>query len=903
MAKGPVRKGKSDGPPKKKGLVKVVLEKSAKPSNNFVIQELAKAAFFPKAKVVAAATANAAFVANPAITNMISGITIPANIPLAAPVQLSSVFDQSQVPAGTPLVQQWKNILYNFGHATDWSKGRIGDFVHDCGSLTTSMVPSMLDFVGAFPNGAALRANVAAYPGNIPLIKREFHALRRNRFTPRLVSTDPASLAAETQRLIGLGITNIVLDAQFGNIFKSGFGRGMTLINSIASEIDGASKVGPRSLTPYGITPVNDYTPFVIPNFYEDSEHRLEITGLLRQVTINFGGNAASVQCGGGISVNAICTLLGLAPPRGSGVAGNPVQLVAGANLGAFQSNHIAFVKTITDWGQNAYGLLLSYLAINCLLITNDEFNLDLAAAMGAPMVIRTPYAGAEYIEVWQFDPRAQALTAAEIATINAAVLAAVPPQAIIADFKQRRARTIDCMMQQGVPTEIITEFHNQMRLASIELDAIIVQLGLPPVDPYVFRSLLTLTVDQYIIAEMNRRLVSIHTTFVALGVALETELHRNIVFDTSTISRVYIILQNFFGANQAALQAVFNQLACVVGRISNFGNVPRTGAVPTWQAYFKYCIMEHEGLPLPATTATLAAAPHWYASAGVLWDNQMFSLKRAMWFIAERGVNPFVVMPTGAWCPPMPGNVLPGIALPAPNPDRFVQGGGGIDMEKINTVVGTFPISSSEREEAKALYDYYMSVPDTIKYKASCSTLIEPALKSAITASTASDYARELLNVFELLQIDAYESNMAVEYEILMSDVNVMIELLDEGLTPAELMEQFFYLVFIHPVSSSLMEGLSPMALKNLLKSISTLGTFVEIPESVSEFIKAPVSTASVEEPSGDPNRFTENSGDPVLAGGARRNRNHKRNYNRKSRKSNNRGAARRKRTIRKRK
>ena len=747
---------------------------------------------------------------------------------------ISKIFDAT---IGIPDIQRWETRLYYYGNVNDTMIARGGDLVHDIGSAVNVAIPrgvSMIDFIGTYSPAAA--ATVSTYITRIPQILRDLNDFRRVKYPPKTYKWDKISLAYLTSELRRKGVGYIVYDAGFGNIFKDGFGTGMTYIKSAASEVDGASKFRDETLRRLGISVNTEYTPFSLPYFYGSTiNHTISFDGAIRRVTIGLNPAGAApqqavVQCVSGISVNAICNSVSIPAPRGSGEAGSPVTFAG--NIAVNQENHVVFVKTMTDWAQLAYALLLKEMGIKCVFITNDEYCLALGAALGVPYMIRTPYTGCEFVELYEVDPTDIELTASEREAILAKLSVLTEDQQSIIrnkkhNFNQRIDRAIGCMRMNHVPESIITAFIMDYITAGAEMNTIYSTIGtaiankerLTNPELVNFRPLITMSIDNYIQEQITRRLVAIHTKYVAFGVTMQTELHTKITTDTDTISRVINLIRGIVGDE-------LPNIMDVIGRIAGGGvaiSVRDDGATGAWEKYYSYYIGQVLG---PDAKAQYDSIDRGFRN----WDNQSSSLKLAMWEIV-RDLHVSIKQPGSKLC--YPDKIEAGAA------EAFVQAGGDgsntISLSDDYLPDSTFPIDDDIRDYIQQEIDSIMSIPSDAVFKPSCSKINVILSTIPTHFENTAEKIHWIIDALKELQIDAYESNMAQEFEILMSDLDDIYEMMNtDEITSTEMREQLEVVIFLHDVFISLFDGISPDNQRNLIaviQSIDTAGQTVDGP------------------------------------------------------------------------
>jgi hypothetical protein len=220
--------------------------------------------------------------------------------------------------------------------------------------------------------------------------------------------------------LLGQGFSNILMDSQFGNIYKRSAFSGFKSIDATVSRVDGATKVGPVILTANGVTYEPHTEPFTIAFFYGEIYHTMSVDpdGDVRIVITFPDGGTITVTSPCGLSVNAIAEQVGIPAPRGTGKAGTEANVVYNppAGGGQYYRHHLMLVKTITDWAQIVYCLWLNYLGIPTVFVTNDEFCCELAAILKLPFVIRTPSSMSTVVHVHKY--LEEILTAPQIFSI-----------------------------------------------------------------------------------------------------------------------------------------------------------------------------------------------------------------------------------------------------------------------------------------------------------------------------------------------------------------------------------------------------------------------------------------------------------------------------------------------------
>lgn len=389
---------------------------------------------------------------------------------------------------------------------------RIGDLIHDILQEVSSPIPpartSMREFVGLLHPGDAALGHIPSFLQNSNNILAVMNTFGR---TPPIQLFPAKELSGLQAYLRGQGVKNILLDSQFGNIFTKGFGEGFTYIDATVSQIDGASKIGAKVLGEIGIRYQQRYDEFVLPHFYSGVMHRIRTgsAATTNTVDIAYDGPAgkanATIACKSGISVNAICNAVGLDAPRGTGEEGTPIQITA--NAGAYGKNHIVFVKTLTDWSQLAYCYYLNNMGESTVFITNDEFCLCLAAILGLPFVLRTPSTKATNIELYSFSN--SPIEAEEAARIQANIRQGVTPEQRDA-LLRHIAEALPAENGENILTECLKlELEALAKSVRTFLDGI-----KEDIDLHQFRFLATTSLFEYVRTTIDDRLYKLYMKF-----------------------------------------------------------------------------------------------------------------------------------------------------------------------------------------------------------------------------------------------------------------------------------------------------------------------------------------------------------------------------------------------------
>lgn len=485
-------------------------------------------------------------------------------------IPLSSV-KQVAAESGLADVELWNYIMQLFGSSPEVMLARGGDLTHDIHHAMSQSIrinakrfPSMISYINenAPP---AIAARVRSYVRYEPAIMADFNTFGRN--IPELVLRTKHQLKALTQRLLTQGFRHIVLDSQFGNLFKDGFGttegHSMILIDAIVSRVDGATKASAKSAL-YGIKKETRLEEFTIPWFYmPEQTHILYQQDKKNVIKATTPDSTFLVQCATGISVNAICKATHLTPPRGSGVA-TPIQvhsIVASPHFG----NHTVFIKTLTDWAQIAYVLYLNLTGTPTIFITNDEYCLALAGAVGLPYIIRTPSTKADFVEVYNFDSAVNVLSEEAAAVIRENITIGIPDvaaSAIIRDFVTYSNGVVESL-EQGLTPPLITAFiESRLRELRERIAGKLMQFPVgaePPADITAYRFLQHITPLMYVSEYVRESIQAMKTAYSKFAVDVRQSIRTD--HGETSMRRVLDITLARFHADPDIVQQVFTHL------------------------------------------------------------------------------------------------------------------------------------------------------------------------------------------------------------------------------------------------------------------------------------------------------------------------------------------------------
>jgi hypothetical protein len=403
-----------------------------------------------------------------------------------------------------------------------------GDLAHDIGTnmqyqirpIGGGLYPSMKDY---FSQGnAAIATRIDSFVRNEKNIRDVFETFHAETI-PRRLRT-PAELAALTAELIGLGCDNIVLDAQFGNLFTEGFGAGMNLLEGAVFHCDGASKVSTaaaRGGTVQTIDPTTFEVPFFIGRSRHLFNHRVLPNGsAINEIHVFPDGDSAvgfTLVCPRGFSVNALCAAGGLDGSRGSGEAGQPVAIQS-TYAGADYGNQIILNKTITDWSEFIYSLTAGPNGRMKVLITNDFFLWKLALAAGIDFIIRTVSTSSRYIEVY-VNPAVLVLRADQKDTINDRLDAGVNRGPVLARIVALQAAFNESIADVNLPESLQLYINGQFAEMTAKINGIaqtiedIAARDRADSDLNKVRGLLTQTSDDYLDATFDELRSTLYNT------------------------------------------------------------------------------------------------------------------------------------------------------------------------------------------------------------------------------------------------------------------------------------------------------------------------------------------------------------------------------------------------------
>jgi hypothetical protein len=811
---------------------------------------------------------------------LINGGAAAQGIPAAgvpAPTTVGDIYNyiSQALPVGVARRDQlWNASLSLFTTVNDGMKTRGGDLTHDIGTrmrvpiaLGDGTSPSMQEFITSFAPAAeqaTIRTTIAQYISNPDSIKRDFRAFRMGNYPPQIFNRVRGELQNLTDYLTHNGVQYMYLDAQFGNLLNEGFGRGLTYLSNIASDTDGGSKLSHHNVANAGIAYTYDTTPFIFNYLYPNVTHSLSKHGTNNAVTISYGAQAETISCVSGISVNAVCQEAGIGAPRGSGESGNPI-VIEGAQT--ISNHHIVMLKTMTDWSELIFTKLLAMMGIGVVLITNDEFCLGLAATLGLPYVIRTPYAGCTYVELYEFDPNFKGLEPAEKVTICNKLILTDPYKSILnselRELDDVLTETYDCMGYLRFPPRLISKLQaqfgiiranyialcntidsyynagNQNNLSNVTVatvDATIAALGLPIND---YRSLLTgsFTVVDYIRDKLKNEIGSVLTSYIAFGTRFQTLMSRDLPNEGADVfNDLFSLLLNFFGTDYAAIRDVLQNILTTDDNIARI----REGDMRHWR------VVLGKVLGTAASRYILDPQTNLYQALGntpieikadSYWDNQGYKMKNIFFFINRKYTTvPSMFLNAIGYIKrnPFPHStetIFPGIAIPI---IPVNQGGGALEDDATEELMNRIMYELNKYTWPE--YRDYL-------YKPSCSNTVEGKLAELAqiqdTENTVDAHvlAESIVNILDSLLIDAYETKVGPEYHAQIFVLEDMLRRIETGeYTYSDFALYVYVTIFFNDAAMFVTDVLSPAGLRTLLSTINNIGNLFEIEEEDGE-------------------------------------------------------------------
>jgi hypothetical protein len=762
----------------------------------------------------------------PELESLIQGGAIIGGMISQGAFDISNIYDILRVEENNPGAPRngtrWHRLQRMFADATDAMKGRGGDLIHDIKNAVFQKVAnsniSMLDFLLSLVsanNKDNIKAILESYARSEALILNNFNNFRKNQFKPEIVKRTAADLSTFTNMLRENGVTTVIQDSMFGNVYSDGFGKGLIVLLSAVSYADGSTKISPRTLASYGVACAYDKTPFVLPDFYrnintgESTQHTIfRDLAKYNAINIKYGDINVTAACKSGFSVNALAKISGIEAPRNSGGIISPVVMRNVIEKGSTALNHVMMIKPLTDWAQIIYALLLNLYGIRTIVITCDAFFVALAAALGLPYVIRTPSPTSDYIEFYQFDPSFDRLSDEQTTTIQQKFVAGGEEydeiERMIVKWRDEYTdNTIKCMRRNKVPESIIQKFiydDDAARGRVTQLLQYINPIAIPA-DLSMFRSLLHMSYKDYVFSQMKYEISYMYNIYNELGSHLQYALNTAIVTDPTTLGNIYSELITFFGNAEkyGAVKNVLSSFRGVPGKISVWG-LPE-GNRPIVSAYFKYHIETAAGI-------NPGEAPYYIEPAiGTEWTNPSLTLKQALWeMIKDEGFEDLQDM----------YNVPQSLC---------VMAGGGEGEEGNVAGVETLTIG----EVVDNWVAYYMSEPDEYPnlpdQKLSCIENL-PDLIMALSTNGDPAVIDSLIGILsDIGNIDARESNMLSEYTVALSDIrDLRDELSNNSITIEDFAYEVLFRIFENPAMMFITDIITMPVLKHLIMVLMRL-------------------------------------------------------------------------------
>jgi hypothetical protein len=496
---------------------------------------------------------------------------------------LETLFDRMKGSASTFKV--WEQLLHKFANSSQFWLVRGGDIIHDFKSVINKSVGgpkimpsaanSILNFI-EHEAPAKLRDKLERLThGSDIVIRDEIFPLRKNKFIPETISiSNKEGLRSLTERLKSFGVQHIYLDAQFGNMFRDGVGRGMTFVFSTASQLDGATKISPDKLTRYDIDSKFDFKTFNVPFFTQKENDTVNLTMKfypgpnVKEIDITHVNDSEEIikQCNlrtsNCFTIENLKRCVGLAPQDPV----RPINISEGHPPYDWRNHEIITMKAATDWSQLIYTLLLNNCGMKTVFVTNDNICLAQAAILGVPYVLfsRTMGDDEEVIEFYIFDERQTSLTPDQSEKIKE-ILREPLSSELIASFaspfndavERFKANMIlpgrDARKKRGVissdtliPQSLLNEFDRIVKLNYNDVYSLIEIFGKEPDDPTInrFQSLIFTTKEEFFTLMFKQKMSEVYKLFKPL-VAFYSKLF---IQQADGISNIIYQLNKIYG-------------------------------------------------------------------------------------------------------------------------------------------------------------------------------------------------------------------------------------------------------------------------------------------------------------------------------------------------------------------
>ncbi|NBR14259.1 MAG: hypothetical protein EBU01_06715, partial [Crocinitomicaceae bacterium] len=390
--------------------------------------------------------------------------------PLASsPIQIRLIFDKYEMARlnGLDKKKAWNLLLQEFAYSPDLWIIRGGDLLHDFRkyinttiSLPLGLTPakkSLRDYLHEKVKRLHEQKDLVTFfdSSNETEIRLRFESLRQNdcqapEFFP--IENENEGLKKLTLQLIDEGVGFFYFDSFFDNPFAKGFGKGLTMITNVATHIDGGTKYLASTMSTYNIQTIYDAGEFTVPHFTRDLKIVLNRERDVNQITFVEGANQFSITSKKPFSIENLAKSIGVNP------SDSPLHITIEPNHISWSSHTIPFAKTVGDWAQMIYVLLLNYIGIRTVFLTNDHLCLALAAALGLPHVILMRNKDETHVEYYKFDQRSISVSDAKIETIRKILSRGLDP-AIIEGLDDRltivQAQFTVCCNKLKIPSPL----------------------------------------------------------------------------------------------------------------------------------------------------------------------------------------------------------------------------------------------------------------------------------------------------------------------------------------------------------------------------------------------------------------------------------------------------------------
>ena len=511
---------------------------------------------------------------------------------------LETLFDRMKgvnpSSAGMSIYKVWGQLLHKFANSSQFWLVRGGDIIHDFKSVINKSVggpkimpsaaKSILNFI-EHEAPAELRDKLERLThGSDIVIRDEIFPLRKNKFIPETISiSNKEGLRSLTERLKSFGVQHIYLDAQFGNMFRDGVGRGMTFVFSTASQLDGATKISPDKLTRYDIDSKFDFKTFNVPFFTQKENDTVNLTMKfypgpnVKEIDITHVNDSEEIikqcnlQTSNCFTIENLKRCVGLAPQDPV----RPINIGEGSHPYDWRNHEIITMKAATDWSQLIYTLLLNNCGMKTIFVTNDNICLAQAAILGVPYVLfsRTMGDDEEVIEFYIFDERQTSLTPDQSEKIKE-ILREPLSSELIASFaspfndavERFKANMIlpgrDARKKRGIygvissdtliPQALLNEFDRIVKLNYNEVYSLIEFFGKEPDDPTInrFQSLIFTTKEEFFTLMFKQKMSEVYKLFKPL-VAFYSKLF---IQQADGISNIIYQLNEIYGYKRATI-------------------------------------------------------------------------------------------------------------------------------------------------------------------------------------------------------------------------------------------------------------------------------------------------------------------------------------------------------------